>query len=93
MPWDNSNSYPFNQDQILWNAPKRSGVYGLYSSEKCVFIGESNTIQETLATLFAGSNSEITRNNPTTFIYELSSEKYRKARRDELIAELNPLLR
>jgi hypothetical protein len=93
MPWKNSDRYPFKQDQILWIAQKSSGVYGLYSSKNCVFIGESPCIQETLEGHFAGDIPCITQNNPTTFIFEVLSEKYRKARRDELIAEFNPLCR
>lgn len=91
MPWKNSSTYRFSSDHILWIAPKKSGVYGIYALGKCLFVGESSCIQESLEVHLNGDNPCITKGEPTDFVFELSSDRDREARKAELIAELNPL--
>jgi hypothetical protein len=91
MPWKNADIYKFTQDHVLWVAPKKSGVYGIYSSGRCLFVGETSCIQETLEGHLNGDTACIAQHDPTEFLFEIVSEKYRKGRKDELIAELRPL--
>ena len=89
MPWNNPNSYPFNQQGVM-QAPARSGVYALYTSQQWIYVGESNDIQRRLLEHLRGDNPCITRSRPTSFSYELCDENQRVARQNQLIVELRP---
>jgi len=46
--WCFSDYYAFDEQAILAFAPQDSGVYGLYSFDRQIFIGESANIRESL---------------------------------------------
>jgi hypothetical protein len=90
LPWSNSSGYNFTETSIKTNAPQLSGVYGLYSNQTWIYIGESGNIQERLLQHRGGDNECINRWNPPSFSYELVSANLRVARQNQLILELNP---
>lgn len=90
MPFNNSYKYPFNQLSIQANAPNASGVYGLSTDSRCVYVGESRDIQARLMQHFGGDNACINRWSPAWFTFERVSPEYRLQRQDQLILELAP---
>lgn len=72
------------------DAPSRSDVYGLYTQTQWIYVGESNDIQRRLLERLAETNTCISRQAPTGFIYELVESASRIARQNALIRELTP---
>jgi excinuclease UvrABC nuclease subunit len=90
MPWNNPNSYQFNRDSIIRNAPSASGVYALHTAQKWVYVGESRDIAARLLDHLNGDNPCIIASSPTHFSYELCPEWERVRRQNALILELQP---
>ena len=88
MPWQNNGGWTLNEASVKASAPAQSGVYALYTSQKWVYIGESQDIRNRL--LEHLRDDRIMRHGPTSFSYELHPASSRVARQDALIAELNP---
>ena len=80
----------WNSESIVLDAPKASGVYGLYSAT-WIFVGEAEDIRARLMDHWAGDNPCIAHYRPTGFAFELLSREDRPRRREELIRELKPL--
>lgn len=94
MPFrDDAERCRYTRDDIVWKAPKASGVYGLYAGEKWIFVGEAISLQEALEKHFNGDRPCISSHAPTDFIFETCRENSRAARRQELVAEFKPLCR
>jgi predicted GIY-YIG superfamily endonuclease len=89
MSFTNSG-YSFTEAKIKAVAPTGSGVYGLYTSQRWVYIGETKNIEQRLLQHLAGDNACISGWNPTGFAYESVTADERVARQDALILELNP---
>jgi hypothetical protein len=85
-----SASYSFNEEKIKAVAPVDSGVYGLYTSQRWVYIGETGTIEQRLLQHRRGDNRCISDWNPTGFAFESVEASKRVTRQDQLILELNP---
>lgn len=88
MPWLQPITVPFNRLQIVATVPSESGVYGVYDSNVCVFIGESWNLKARLLEI-AGVLPEV---GHLTIVYELCAEEARAARRAALAKELTPEL-
>jgi hypothetical protein len=74
---------------IKENAPKSSGIYGIYN-RAWIYIGESNDIQHSLLEHWNGDNTCITSSVPTGFVFELRDRAERERRRVALIARFRP---
>ncbi len=85
------NTFQYTQVGISVNAPSQSGVYAIWNSQGCVYIGESGDIRARLLQHLGGDNSCITRHAPTLFQFELvAGEAVRVARQNQWIASLTP---
>lgn len=91
MPWNSPNSYRFAADAITTHAPAGSGVYGLYSAQQWIYIGESHDIRSRLLQHLRGDNECITRLNPASFVFELAPVHQLVARQIALIREFRPV--
>ena len=91
MPFSMTSGYSFTDSSVRLNAPNRSGVYGLYTASKWVYVGESNDIQRRLLEHLAETGTCIKREAPGWFVYELVSSDARVRRQNELIRELRPV--
>jgi len=91
MPFSNLSSYPYSQSSIQSNAPRQSGVYGLFSPGKWIYVGESGDIQERVMQHLNGDNPCITRQSPVSFTFELVSAANRVGRQNALIQEFAPV--
>ncbi len=92
----NTKSYSLNILSIFLHAPAKSGVYLLHNSSRCLYIGESDNIRQTLLQHLRGDNSAInsaiTLFDPNGFSFELQSDVARARRKDQLSSELEPAI-
>ena len=86
------NWYPFDARTILDQVPPTSGVYSLFSHQDCVYVGTSKNLQEELTGRLQGEPSScVAQHPPDEFLFEVVLGDERNTRRDELIAEWNPV--
>ena len=86
------NWYPYNVATIQEHVPPTSGVYSLFSHQECVYVGASRDLQAELMQRLKGNhNSCLTQHPVDEFQFEVVLGNERDTRRDELIAELNPV--
>lgn len=89
--WWFSDYYTFDEQSISAFAPPDSGVYGLYSFDRQIFIGEASNIREALLR-HCKTAVEPGRDRPTSFMFEICSGESRAQRAQELIAKYQPVL-
>jgi len=90
VPFESCFARAFTAVTIEREAPAASGVYGISNSKRWIFIEETENIRASLMGYLANSSSCSTE-LPSGFSFELSPSYSRIARRDRLIAELEPL--
>ena len=84
--------YPYDIHTIQEQVPPTSGVYSLFSHQECVYVGASRDLQaELIQHLNDNHNPCLTQHTPDEFLFEVVLGNERETRRDELIAELNPV--
>lgn len=91
MDWDNNPHLPLTRSSVLRNAPEESGVYGLYSPGRWVYIGHSFNIRRTLLEYLSGQMPGVLQWQPRYFTFELLPYKLRAARKKELVAQCQPV--
>ena len=52
MPWRHPQTAEFSRLAIVATVPSEPGVYGLYESETCVFVGEAWNLKARLLEIF-----------------------------------------
>jgi hypothetical protein len=92
MLWMNPKSYSLNRLSIFLHAPAKSGVYLLHNSSRCLYIGDSDNIRQTLLQHLHDHNSAISLFAPDGFSFELQPEASRARRKDQLSSEIEPAL-
>lgn len=92
MVWMNPKSYSLNRLSIFLHAPAKSGVYLLHNSSRCLYIGDSDNIRQTLRQHLRDHNSAISLFDPDGFSFELQPEASRVRRKDQLSLEFEPAL-
>lgn len=90
VPFPMTSGYSFTESSVKVNAASRSGVYGLYTQSRWIYVGETNDIQRRLLEHLAETSGCIKRHAPTGFVYELVESGSRVARQNALIRELIP---
>jgi len=88
MPFPPQTSRVFNRVNVEAFSTNQLGVYGLFRQNQWVYIGKGDIRQRLLAHL-NGDNPCITREQPTHWVYELTSNI--DARERQLITEFSPL--
>ena len=84
--------FSYNAHTVMEQVPPTSGVYSLFSHQDCVYVGTSRDLQAELTGLLNGTaNPCIAQHPPDEFQFEVVLGDERNTRRDELIAELNPV--
>jgi len=87
---DGKSSYPWNYNSILNNVAPNSGVYAIFNTAVCIYVGEDPDIRARLLEHLKG-DTRIIRNAPTRFQWEFVPADQRVARQKQLIAALNPV--
>ncbi len=92
MAWQ-GNSFSYDAQSILANAPNASGVYAIWGTgdtSATVYVGESNDVARRLLEHRNDQGTCINNANPTTWGVELVDSNQRVARQNTLIGELKP---
>lgn len=87
MPFPNQTLRFFNRQNILAIHGNPTGVYGIVSGNKVIYVGKGDIKQRLLAHL-NGDNPSITALSPTHWVDEVTS--LLDNREKELIIEFNP---
>jgi excinuclease UvrABC nuclease subunit len=93
MPFASSTGYEFTEKGIAGYAPRESGVYGICTENKWIYIGEGKDMEARLYAHLRGESDEsarILRHSPTMFVFERCDAATRKVREATLIRELQP---
>lgn len=90
MPFPHQGSRPFNRRGIEALRRGQNGLYGIFNSMTCIYVGRGNIREQLLAHLNgAGGNPHILRNRPTHYVIELARNGV--VRQRQLIAEFDPV--
>ncbi len=88
MSFPQQSSKIFNRANVLQTDPNQLGVYGLYREGTWIYIGQGD-IRDRLLAHLNGDNPCITRERPTHWVGEVTSDM--DARERQLILEYNPV--
>jgi hypothetical protein len=91
MVWVNQRSFSFNQLAVFLKAPAKPGVYVLHTLSRCIYIGETENLRESLFGHLKGDMPWITVWDPTSFSFEVCYEA-RAERKNQLMAEFKPAI-
>ena len=91
VEWDNSQRFALTRTSVIRHAPEQSGVYGLYSPGKWVYIGHSFNLRKTLLEYLSGQMPYVLQWQPKYFTFELLPYKQRVARQKDLVARHQPI--
>lgn len=76
---------------VLRYAPESSGVFGLFSAEKLVYVGSAGNIRKVLLECLHGGRPQISEWEPSHFTFELCSPSQRAHRQKELVELYHPV--
>jgi len=91
VDWDNSQRFTLTRTSVIRNAPEESGVYGLCSPGKWVYIGHSSSIRKALLQYLSGQMPYVLQWQPKHFVFEPLPYKDRLGRHKELVAQCQPI--
>ena len=79
------------RSSVMRNAPEESGVYGLYSHNRWVYIGHRSNIRKALLEYLSGQMPYVLQWQPSYFVFEPLPYRERIARHKELVARHHPV--
>jgi hypothetical protein len=85
-------SYSFTQLSIFLQVPAKSGVYALHNSNRCLYIGETDNLRQTLQQHLRSDNPWISLWEPSGVYFELWPETGRYERKMHMIHEFQPII-
>jgi hypothetical protein len=92
MNWMNPKSHSYNQLSIFLHAPADPGVYVLHNSVRCLYVGATENVRQSLLGHLRGDSPWITVCEPNGFAFELCSDAARVQRQHELFLQLQPVI-
>lgn len=90
MAYEAGSTYAFTYQGVQEKAPSASGVYTIYTSQRWVYVGESDDIQQSLFRHLNEPSACIDQFGPLSFSFELAPTPERVSRQQDLVAELEP---
>jgi hypothetical protein len=90
MPFDQFIPRRLTPVAVHAYAPTESGVYGISNAREWIYIGETDNIQGALLNHLQGSDTPVTKREPTGFVWEVCDPARRPARQDRLVLEYEP---
>jgi hypothetical protein len=91
VEWHDTQRFPLTRTSVLRNAPEESGVYGLCSPGKWIYIGHSFNIRKALLEYLSGQRPYVLQWQPKYFLFELMPYKKRVSRHKSLVAQYQPV--
>jgi hypothetical protein len=86
----NGDTYVFGYRAVQDKAPNVSGVYMIYTSQRWLFVGQSEKVQESLFGHLSNLTSCMAQHGPLSFSFEVVPRAQRADRQQALIAALAP---
>lgn len=90
MAYEDGETYVLAYQAVREKAPNASGVYSLYTSQRWVYVGESDDIQQSLFRHLNEPSACMARCGPLSFSFKTAPTAERVARQHALIVELVP---
>jgi hypothetical protein len=91
VKWDEQHGFLLTRTSVVRNAPEESGVYGLYSPDKWIYICQTSKIRKALLDYLSGRIPYVLQWQPKYFVFECLHYKERGARLKELVARHQPV--
>ena len=91
MDWDDLPQFTLSRTNVSRHAPEESGVYGLSTPGKWIYIGHSFNIRKALLEYLSGQMPYVLQWQPKHFTFELVPFKDRVARQKELVVRYQPV--
>ena len=90
MGYETGETYAFMYQGVEEKAPNASGVYTIYTSQRWVYVGDSDDIQQSLFRHLNQPSACMHRFGPLSFSFELAPAAERVFRQQAPVAELEP---
>ena len=90
MAYDHTDTYAFGYRAVQDKAPNMSGVYTIYTSQRWLYVGESDDVKQSLFNHLTEPSACMTRRGPLSFSFELVPPAERVRRQQALVAALEP---
>ena len=87
---EGSATYAFAYQAVQEKAPSASGVYTIYTSQRWLYVGESDDVQRSLFGHLNEPGTCLEQRGPLSFSFEVIPAADRVARQQTLIATLAP---
>ena|SRR5437867_6522845 len=91
MEWPQAQRFPLTRTSVLHNAPAQSGVFGLSSPGKWIYIGHSANIQRSLLNYLSGQMPYVLEWQPKHFSFEALPYQKRMQKHKELLLSHQPV--
>ena len=90
MHWSKQQeTYALNRPSVIRNAPEASGIYGLFTPGRWIYIGASWNIHAALLEYLHGRKQSVLQWEPTCFTFEVCPTKERRRRQRELVEHIS----
>lgn len=93
MPFPQQEQHPFTESGIDCLTSPQAGVYGIFNSAGCIYIGQADDVKTKLFQHLRGQSHQAARilqNKPTFFLQLASRIGELDTRQAQLIREYNP---
>ena len=90
MAFEGSETYAFGYQAVHEKAPNASGVYTIYSSQRWLYVGESDDIRQSLFGHLNEPAACMARRGPLSFSFEVVPAAQRATRQQALVEALAP---
>jgi hypothetical protein len=90
MPFNQPIPRPLTAGAIQMYAPAASGVYGITNASEWIYVGETDSIQDSLLNHLHEPDTAAMRRLPTGFVFEICDRTQRPARQGRLVGEYGP---
>ena len=88
--YDDHDSYAFGYRAVQDKAPNSPGVYTIHTSQRWLYVGESEDIKQSLFIHLNEPSACMTRQGPLSFSFEVVAPAQRIVRQQALVAALVP---
>jgi hypothetical protein len=90
VAYEDHDTYAFGYRAVQDKAPKMSGVYTIYTSQRWLYVGESEDVKESLFRHLNEPSACFARLGALSFSFEVVPAGERVARQQALVAALAP---
>jgi hypothetical protein len=90
VAYGGSETYAFGYQAVRQKAPNASGIYTIYTSQRWLYVGESDDIRQSLFGHLNELGACMERRGPLSFSFEVVPVAERVTRQQLLVAGLVP---